>query len=52
MNDRMTVSTEMLNKVLNVLAQRPYAEVAQVINELQQDIKPILTEVPEEASNG
>jgi hypothetical protein len=46
--ERSTVSNETLNKVLTVLAQRPYVEVAQIIQELQADVRPV--EVEAEAS--
>ena len=47
--EKVTISTEVLNKVLNVLAQRPYAEVANIIDEVQKDVTPLVQEVDKEA---
>jgi hypothetical protein len=45
--ERMTVSTEVLNKVLQVLGAMPYAQVASVVQELQQDAQPLESEATE-----
>lgn len=37
---KFIISEDLLNKIINVLAQRPYAEVAGLITEIQEDIKP------------
>ena len=42
---KFSISEEILNKLLNVLAQRPYAEVAGIIQEVQQDAKPLVSDV-------
>ena len=42
--ERMSISTDVLSKVLGVLAGLPYQTVASVISEVQQDIKSV--EVP------
>jgi hypothetical protein len=47
-NERVTVSTEIMNKALGVLSQRPYMEVAGIISELQADVRPIAQGVVEE----
>ena len=41
---QFTISEEVLNKVLSVLAQQPYGSVANIIQEVQQDIKPVEAE--------
>ena len=46
--ERLSISTEVLNTLLNVLAQRPYAEVANIITEAQQDVRPIVSQVEPE----
>jgi len=40
-----TISQETVNKVLNYLAQRPFIEVAKLIEEVQQ-VKPLKVEEP------
>ena len=37
--ERITVSTEVMNEVLNVLAQLPYAQSAAIIQKVQGDIR-------------
>ena len=39
--ERVTLSTEVLNGVLKVLAAQPYSDVANVINAIQNDAKPV-----------
>ena len=36
MNDKVTISTEVLNKVLAYLAEQPFKEVYQLIGAIQQ----------------
>lgn len=49
MSERVTVSVEVLNRVLGVLSQRPYAEVANIITEVQQDVRPVAQGVDDNA---
>ena len=44
--ERLSVSTEVLNKALNTLAQMPYSQVAGVIQSLQQDVRPLEDAAP------
>lgn len=37
---RMTLSTETLNKILSTLGQMPYSQVANLISEIQSDLRP------------
>ena len=39
--ERVTLSTEVLNGVLKVLADLPFSQVANVINAIQTDAKPV-----------
>jgi len=39
--ERVTLSTEVLNGVLKVLAEMPFSQVANVINSIQADAKPV-----------
>lgn len=45
---RHTVSTELLQEIINYLANRPYAEVAALISSLQEDAHVISEEKTEE----
>jgi hypothetical protein len=38
---KFEIEQEMLNKIIRYLATKPYAEVAPLISELNQNIKPI-----------
>ena len=38
---KFEIEQEVLNKIIRYLATKPYAEVAQLISELNQNIKPI-----------
>lgn len=40
------ISEVTLNKVLNTLSERPFKEVAGLINELQQTVRPLPVSVP------
>lgn len=44
MSERVSVSVEVLNNVLSVLAQLPYSQVKNTIEGLQQDVQQIKTE--------
>lgn len=48
---RVTISVDALNKVLGVLGSLPYQQVAQVIQEVQHDVKPVLEAVDTEKGN-
>jgi len=39
--ERVTLSTEVLNGVLKILADLPFSQVANVINAIQADAKPV-----------
>ena len=39
--ERVTLSTDVLNGVLKVLADMPFSQVANVINSIQADAKPV-----------
>lgn len=41
---RFSVSKEVLEKIMNYIATKPFNEVAQLIQLAQQDIKPIVNE--------
>ena len=43
------VSTKVLQEILNYMANRPYSEVSELINALQQDATPIDEAPPAEA---
>ena len=47
--ERVTISGEVLNEVLNVLGQLPYVQSANVIKKIQEDIRPIVEGVHEDA---
>ena len=38
---RLSIEQELLNKAVNYIATKPFHEVFQLINEIQNDIKPI-----------
>jgi len=48
--DKLTLSTELVNSVLQYLGNRPYVEVANLISGIQQEaaaaVKPVVEEVP------
>jgi hypothetical protein len=44
--DKVSVSTVLLNSIVQYLANRPYIEVAGIIEKIQQELK------PEEPKNG
>ena len=39
--ERITLSVEVMNKIMNVMGQLPYQQVAQLVQEIQQDAKKI-----------
>jgi hypothetical protein len=39
--ERVTVSVEVLNKVMAVLGQLPYQQVSGIVDELRADVKPV-----------
>jgi hypothetical protein len=41
MSERISVSVEVINKVLAVLTQMPYQQVAAVVEELRTDVEQI-----------
>lgn len=41
MNDRLTISSETMNKILGVLGSLPYTQVANLIQEVQSDVAPV-----------
>jgi len=41
MQERVSVSVEVMNKVMAVLGNLPYQQVAGLVQEVQQDVKPI-----------
>ena len=41
MSERMSLSIEVINKVMTVLSQMPYQQVQAVIEEIRADAKPI-----------
>lgn len=45
--ERVTITTEMLNKIFGVLGNMPYAQVAALFQEIQQDVRPLVSEAPE-----
>lgn len=45
---KFEVEQEVLNKIIRYLATKPYAEVAQLISELNQNIKPIEEKIENE----
>ena len=45
---KFEINQEVLEKVVNYLVNRPYAEVAQLIAEINQNIKPIEEQKMEE----
>ena len=45
---RVSVRVDVLNKVLAVLGNMPYQQVANVIGELQEDAKPLMEQVQNE----
>jgi hypothetical protein len=47
MSERVTVSVEVLNKVLAVLTQMPYQQVAGIVDELQKDVQQIEGAAPD-----
>ena len=38
MKEKVQVSVEVLNKILNYMATKPYIEVVQLIKEIEQDL--------------
>lgn len=44
---RLSIEQEILEKALNYIASKPFREVAQIIAEVQKDIKPIEEEKEE-----
>jgi hypothetical protein len=44
--DKVTITTSLLNSIVQYLANRPYVEVAGLIERVQQELK------PEEPQNG
>lgn len=46
--DKVTITTALLNSIVQYLANRPYVEVAGLIERVQQELKPTV----EEPQNG
>ena len=44
-DERLTLTVGTLNKIFNTLGQMPYAQVAALITEIQQDIRPLMAEI-------
>jgi hypothetical protein len=47
--ERVTIGVETLNEVLGLLSQQPYNSVANVIQKVQQDVKPLMQGVDSSA---
>jgi hypothetical protein len=47
MSERVTISVEVVNKVLAVLTQLPYQQVAGLVDEVQQDVQQIEGAAPD-----
>ena len=45
---KFEIEQKVLNKIIRYLATKPYAEVAQLISELNQNIKPIEEKIENE----
>lgn len=45
---RYSIEKEILEKVLNYVATKPFSEVASMIMEVQKDVRPIEEPIPEE----
>ncbi len=45
MNDRVTVSVAIFDRMLSVIGQRPFTEVAQLMQIIQKDVKPLSTDI-------
>ena len=46
---RLSIDEKLLNKLVNYIGTKPFHEVFQLINEIQNDIKPIEEKIEEEA---
>ena len=46
MNDKLTLSTQLVNQILGYLGQRPYQETFQIIEALQKEAQANVTEQP------
>lgn len=47
MNDKITVSTQLLNAILGYLGQKPYQEVFQLVEAIQKEAKQAAEPTPE-----
>ena len=50
MATRFSIDQKVLEDMLNYVIEQPYREVAQLIANVQRDIKPIVEDQPEEQS--
>ncbi len=41
MNERITLSVAVFDRILGVISQRPYAEIAALIAAIQKDARPL-----------
>ena len=41
MTGRVSISVETVNKIMTVLGQLPYSQIAELVAEIQPDVKPI-----------
>ena len=39
--DRVTISVEVINKAMAILGKLPYDQVANIVEEIRRDVKPI-----------
>lgn len=42
MNDRVSISGTTFNKIINILGQLPYQQVAAIMVEVHNDVKPLV----------
>ena len=47
MNDKITVSTQLLNAILGYLGQKPYQEVFQLVEAIQKEAKEAAAQEPQ-----
>lgn len=46
MNDKLTLSTQLVNQIIGYLGTRPYQEVFQIVDALQKEAQANVTEQP------
>ena len=46
MNDKLTLSTQLVNQIIGYLGTRPYQEVFQLVDALQKEAQSSITEQP------